>query len=572
MEDKRTLLAFLIIGLILILLPYYYEWAGLTSSPPPETEQLSPSEKQSSPSEGRTDLEPKEKPEGKAAGPLEIDSKEKGDEEALMPSFQKEGFVPREITVRTPLQKLVFSTAGGVLISCQLSDYSRMDGRQVELVPDGGRELRIFLKKRSSDAEQDLENVEFIPTMAQNELIVSKGEQRTLRLVAELKEGQRIERNMTFYGDQYGFDLEVAYKGFDEDARLFLVWNKGIAFAEKEPEIDLRAAQVYAYLNRELTKIQVKDEEETWNDKGLLQWAGVRNKYFLSALAPRGDGRYWVLLRGRGQGKAVMPDYTYEVGTRLDRSGTWKTLVYLGPLDYEELAQYQLELEQAIDLGWPVVRQISWLLLVIFKATHRIIPNYGWIIVLFAVVIKLLVYPLTHKTYESTAKMQALQPKIAALREKYKNDQQRLSKETMKLYKEEGVNPLGGCLPLLLQMPIFFALYRIFGNTIELRQAPFILWITDLSLPDELIVAGFSLHVLPLLMAVSMLIQQKMTMKDPKQAFMVYLMPVMMIFIFWKMSSGLVLYWTIFNLLTIGQQVLINRFKEGQPAPAPVRR
>ncbi|MBC9890596.1 MAG: membrane protein insertase YidC, partial [Opitutae bacterium] len=164
-------------------------------------------------------------------------------------------------------------------------------------------------------------------------------------------------------------------------------------------------------------------------------------------------------------------------------------------------------------------------------------------------------------SYESMAKMQQLQPKMAALREKYKNDNQRLSRETMKLYKEEGVNPLGGCLPMLLQMPIFFALYNVFSSTIELRQAPFVLWIDDLSQPDVIEFGGFELHVLPLLMAGSMFVQQKMTMKDPKHAFLVYLMPVFMIFIFWSISSGLVLYWTIFNVLSIGQQYLINRIK-----------
>jgi len=137
----------------------------------------------------------------------------------------------------------------------------------------------------------------------------------------------------------------------------------------------------------------------------------------------------------------------------------------------------------------------------------------------------------------------------------------------MKLYKEEGVNPLGGCLPLVLQMPIFISLYNLFGKTIELRQAPFILWINDLALPDEVLIGGFGLHVLPLLMAGSMFVQQKMTMKDPKQAVLVYMMPVMMIFIFWTMSSGLVLYWTIFNVLTIGQQLLVNYYKK-EAAPS----
>lgn len=132
----------------------------------------------------------------------------------------------------------------------------------------------------------------------------------------------------------------------------------------------------------------------------------------------------------------------------------------------------------------------------------------------------------------------------------------------MKLYQEEGINPLGGCLPMLLQMPIFFALYNVFSNTIELRQAPFMLWIQDLSLPDEVILGGLGIHVLPLLMAVSMFFQSKMTMKDPKQAVLVYLMPVMMIFIFWTLSSGLVLYWTVFNVLSIAQQWLTERLRK----------
>ena len=202
--------------------------------------------------------------------------------------------------------------------------------------------------------------------------------------------------------------------------------------------------------------------------------------------------------------------------------------------------------------------------MVVFVATYDFVPNYGVVIILLAIAIKILVYPLTHKSYESMAKMQQLQPKMAALKEKYKNDNQRLSRETMKLYKEEGVNPLGGCLPMLLQMPVFFALYSVFNSTIELRQAPFFLWITDLSKPDVLPLGGFDLHVLPLLMAGSMFVQQKMTMKDPKQAMLVYMMPAFMIFIFWSISSGLVLYWTMFNVLSVGQQHLINRLKDSK--------
>ncbi|HIG52608.1 MAG TPA: membrane protein insertase YidC [Candidatus Handelsmanbacteria bacterium] len=360
----------------------------------------------------------------------------------------------------------------------------------------------------------------------------------------------------------------MRYEGFDDDTEAILAWENGIAFTEREPDIDLPETRAFAYINEERLELLLGDgEAETLSDKGAVKWAGIRNKYFLISYIPSdSEQRTSVFLSGDRQGTRLLPDYSIQIGRRLERSGSWKSTVYLGPLDYDELIDYNAELEQTIDFGWPIVSQVSRFLLILLIAAHQYIPNYGWLIILFALVIKIIVYPLTHKTYESAARMQELQPKITALREKYKNDNQRLSRETMNLYKEEGVNPLGGCLPLLLQMPIFMSLYNLFGKTIELRQAPFTLWIQDLSLPDELFIAGFGLHVLPLLMSVSMFVQQKMTMKDPKQAMLVYMMPVMMIFIFWSMSSGLVLYWTIFNVLTIGQQLLVNYFKKDAAA------
>jgi YidC/Oxa1 family membrane protein insertase len=554
MEDKRTLLAFLLIGLILLLVPYYSDWMGI--SPHKNTPKI-PEQSNS------TDQSVQELPLPVQSPVESISSGQKTLSEAF--SAVDSLFTPRDITVRTPLQKLTFSTAGGILLSAQLHKYRRIDGREVELVPSGGKGFAIYLNRLGVD--EDLSGIEFIPD--KQELIISEGEKGNLRFAANLTGGRRLERALTFYSDRYGFDMDIAFHGFDEDTEATLVWDKGIPLTEKIPQTDIDQTQCLAYFNESLTKIQVgSNAEKSWEDKGALKWVGVRNMYFLSALVLQSDGRYSARLKGKRTQQNFIPDYSYEVGTRLNGEGPWKNQVYLGPLNYDELIRYQDDLEQAIDFGWPVVRQISRFLLVLFKAAYRFIPNYGWIIVLFAVAIKILVYPLTRKTFESTSKMQEIQPKIAALREKYKNDQQRLSRETMKLYKEEGVNPLGGCLPLLLQMPVFFALYNLFGRTIELRQAPFIFWIKDLSLPDEIIVAGYGIHVLPFLMALSMLVQQKMTMKDPKQAFMVYAMPVVMIFIFWKMTSGLVLYWTVFNLLTIGQQLLVDFFKK----PALVQR
>jgi YidC/Oxa1 family membrane protein insertase len=168
------------------------------------------------------------------------------------------------------------------------------------------------------------------------------------------------------------------------------------------------------------------------------------------------------------------------------------------------------------------------------------------VIIIFSILIKIILHPLTKKSYQSMSEMQYVQPEMTQLREKYKNDPQRLNKEMMKLYKEHGINPLGGCLPTLLQMPLLFALFNVFRSTIQLRGEPFILWMTDLSLPDTLFTLNFSIpflgnsvHVLPFLMGATMIWQSKMTMTDPKQKAMIYLMPVFMIFIFYSLPSGL---------------------------------
>ncbi len=569
MEDKRTLLAFLFIGLIFLLLPYYNEWFGLNPKPLPPSQESVPqesvpevapvAEEQAEPERTRGPESAEQLlSEGEGPAPIKPQAVERV-ESAESPVFISEDRVDT-IVVQTPLQRVGFSTKGGTIVSCELLKYRDIDGSVIELLPPTGRGLGIHLQR--ANYREDISSAEFVAN--QSSLQVGPGEEQSLIMVAQLGGGRRLEKVLTFNGDRYGFDLQVRYEGFDDDTEAILTWENGIAFTEREPEIDLPEMRAFAYINEERVELKVDDgESDELEDKGLLKWAGIRNKYFLISCVPADrEQRSLVVLQGNHQGANLLPDYSFQVGRRLERSGSWHNTIYLGPLNYDELVGYEAELEQAIDFGWPIVSQISRFLLILFIATHQYIPNYGWIIVVFAVVIKILVYPLTHKTYESAAKMQELQPKITALREKYKNDNQRLSRETMKLYKEEGVNPLSGCLPLLLQMPIFIALYNLFGKTIELRQAPFILWIQDLSLPDELLIGGFGLHILPLLMAVSMLIQQKMTMKDPKQAVLVYMMPVLMIFIFWSMSSGLVLYWTIFNVLTIGQQLLVNHFKK----------
>ena len=551
MDDKRTLIAFLLIGVIILLMPYYSEWLGISSpaSKHPSSSQEIPSSSSSGPtpsSGSRTnssfaDVTP----------PVQQGS-------TLAASENRSSFAPTDIVVNTPIQKITLSTAGGTITSVQLPKFTKYGNKTlVELVPPGGRGLVLTVTQ--GDKEIDFSTVEFLPD---NDMInLLPGQQATLHMVAQLGEGVSVEKILHFHSDHYGIETEISYSGFNEDSEVFLGWGGGIGRTEKSEETDVSDMHALAFMNEDLTELKLKkdDAEQKWDDKGQLKLTGIRNKYFLTALAPLDEGHSRVFLNGKHAGLEV-PNFSYRMGTRMGSSGKWKNLLYLGPLDYEELSSYHKELERAMNLGWPVIRQLSALLMAVFVAAYNYIPNFGWVIILFATAIKALVYPLSQKSFESASKMQQLQPKLIAMKEKFKSDPQRLSRETMKLYKEEGINPLGGCLPMLLQMPIFFSLYNVFSNTIELRQAPFILWIDDLSRPDEVLIAGFGLHVLPLFMAVSMFVQQKMTMKDPKQAALVYLMPIMMIFIFWKLSSGLVLYWTIFNLLSIAQQWLTVKF------------
>ena len=575
MEDKKTLLAFLLIGLILLAIPYYYEIVGLGPEPIAEEEDIP------APTEVKRPAAPLRIEEPAApATTTSTPPTPPSDSVRPAPAGQRLSstttaapvFVAREVKVNTPLQQLVFSTAGGVLTSAELLEYKKLSGEVVNLVPYGGKGLALSLV--GGGKETDLSGVEFVPD--RDVIEIGPQEEATLRMRAELGNGKVIEKVFRFSADRYGSEMELNYLGFSSEPLLFLGWENGIANTEEKPGGDLPGGFVgaqeilsLAYLNGErLTSNDRDDDEPMLAEKGKLRWAGVANQYFFLALAPLDPGHYSLELYPQEGGQLFnWEGYSFRVGTRLSGSGSFRTLVYPGPLDYEELKSYEVELEQGIDLGFPIIKDISKVLLLVFLAIKDITQlNYGWVLILFAIAIKILVYPLTKKSYKSMAKMQQVQPKIAALREKYKNDNQRLSQATMKLYKEEGVNPIGGCLPMLLQMPIFFALYSLFYN-IELRQEPFTLWITDLSRPDEIMIGDFGLHVLPLLMAGSMLIQQKMTMKDPKQAFLVYLMPAFLLYIFWSLPSGLVLYWTVFNILQIAQQVYTNRSEVSAVTP-----
>ena len=228
------------------------------------------------------------------------------------------------------------------------------------------------------------------------------------------------------------------------------------------------------------------------------------------------------------------------------------------------LKQLNIGAEKIVDFGWfdIIAKPMLWGMNWADTFTH----NYGIDIILLTVLIKLIFYPLSVKSYKSMKEMQKMQPIVAKLKEKYKDDKEKLNKEMMEIYKTKGVNPLGGCLPMVIQIPVFFALYRVLMGAIEFRHAPFVFWIKDLASPENLFtlsVAGFSLplRVLPLIMGITMVIQQKMqpTSVDPMQEKMMLFMPVVFTFLFWGFPTGLVLYWLVNNVISIGQQYYINK-------------
>ncbi len=487
------------------------------------------------------------------------------------------------ISVTTPLYHITLSTAGAEIVSVRLLEYET-DGEPVELIAardDGGA---LAVRLAGEDEALRLGGVRFDPYLpGRREAIAGgteirldpgKGE-KTIVFRAEAENGRRIERYYTFTPDSYVFRSGVRYTAQDYPFVRQVEWSMGPGLVATEPDRsdDYSSFRANIRLGDEFHKKKRGDFTEEFS--GVLHWAALKTKYFTAILLP---------LEPIGAEVEISSDKqefmttsirlaAAERGGRVDQAID----VYMGPLDYELLKDMNRgSLEKNVDIGFDtlkIFKPVSWAILWSLLALYKFIPNYGIVILIISIFTKVLFYRLTHKSFKSMRDMQALQPKIAAIKEKYKDDKQKLSKETMRLYKEGGVNPLGGCLPMVLQMPVFLALFNVLRNTIELRRAPFFGWMDDLSrqdvlfeLPFSLPVIGSAFSVLPILMGVGMLLQSKIggsiagpssTMTQPKA--MTYMMPIVFTFLFYRMPSGLVLYWLVNTVLSVAQQYYINK-------------
>ena len=472
----------------------------------------------------------------------------------------------KTITVENELYTAVVSSnGGGSLLSFSFKNYLNIEGQGVNLINKSNKE-NLSIKFKDLDGE----NVKlFGPWRYDNSF--SGGEiyrPQSLEFSIDVFPGKRIVKTLTFYPDSYLVDVSINMGNVAD--RIFggaysFGWYGGLVPSEENEKDDLVYFNSIVYQGGELVDLKVKEgESETTSFNGATDWVAVRTKYFITSIMPDNPGDVVsAFMSGTNSGRDI-----YDIALTFPATEPTALSLYLGPLEYDKIKSINRELEKTMNFGWGPIRPISRGVLFVLKKLHNIIPNYGYVLILFSFAVKLLVYPLTKKSYQSTAAMQQLQPEIAALKEKHGSNPQKLNQATMKLYKEKGVNPLGGCLPMLLQMPLLFALFQVFRTTIELRAEPFIWWIKDLSAPDAVFTLPFSIpiygsHVaiLPILMVVSMFIQQRMmsggAAQQPQQKTMQYFMTGFFFLMFNTFPAGLNLYYTLFNVLTIAQQKLI---------------
>ncbi|HEX7344387.1 MAG TPA: YidC/Oxa1 family insertase periplasmic-domain containing protein, partial [bacterium] len=304
--------------------------------------------------------------------------------------------------------------------------------------------------------------------------------------------------------------------------------------------------------------------------EGETHWVAQRGKYFEVAMRPVSGAAQGVKFGIEAQpliGNQRPKVFSMALVMKEDlgaEAGDFS--IYCGPIDRKLLAQFHPQLEATMNWGWKIIEPFSKMILWSLKALHEFIPNYGVVLIVFSIIIKVVLWPLTAKSTKSMSRMAALQPKMKELQEKYKATPERLNKAMMQLYKDEKVNPFSGCWPMLLQMPLLYGLFIVFRSTIELRRAPFMLWIQDLSMPDvvahlpfNIPMYGSAVAILPVAMGVTQFLMSKAMITDPKQKIQVYFMPIFMVLIFNTLPSGLNLYYALFNLWSYLQQVMLKK-------------
>ncbi len=489
---------------------------------------------------------------------------------------------PKDIKVETDNYTAIFSTKGAALKSFQLKGYQN---ECTECTDDIYPKIKNFVtgqkqqpKEKSKalievvtlnesmpyplaitfpeSAAEVTANSVYNADVSKLDLQSSKEKQRLV--FSRIFNGKiKVEKIFTFNPDNYSIDLDVKVTNLTDTPMTQIPHLNWYQYVDPKQEEDSYSHEgPVAYVSKSIKREKVSDIATEKSFGPDVSWGGFEKKYFMAAIIPQDpsltsinmskDSNNMVLIDLK-RAKSIIPP---------DQSGLFSYALFIGPKDYTLLKKQGISLEEAIEFDSfiPGLKWLSIALLFFVKFLHQYFNNYGVAIIILTLLIKLIFWPLGNISYRSMKEMQKLQPKIEELKEKYKNDKNKIGQETMALYKSHKVNPMSGCLPILIQIPVFIGLYNTLLYAIELRHSPFFWWIQDLSAKDPY-------YITPIIMGATQFIQQKMTptVGDPMQAKIMLLMPIVFTFIFLNFPAGLVIYWLLNNVLSIGQQYYINK-------------
>jgi YidC/Oxa1 family membrane protein insertase len=479
------------------------------------------------------------------------------------------GRIAKTITVDTPLYRVKLSENGAAVTSFVLKNYRETvheDSPLKELLPQENP-IETVLIGFAGKSLPGLDNAVF-STNVNVETVNIKDSVQEVTFSWKSDRGVLVEKTYKFSPDSYLIGLDIAIKnGSDQTIQdqLFVALTSTVPNDTRMYGFEGPSALI----DKNLEEVKIKNIADQNTYAGNVKWVTLQDRYFMMSVIPEqvGEASMRLYLKGDDliEAQYTLPDGAIGPGTQ----HTYPYLLFFGPKSMDILGAAGHSLKKALNFGMfdILAKPCVWLM----NRLYSVIPNYGIAIIILTILIKGVLWPLGSKSYKSMSEMKKIQPLMKEIREKHKNDKKKMNEEVMSLYRTYKINPLGGCLPMVVQLPVFFALYRMLYQAIELRHAPFFLWIDDLSAPDRLFrfdIANvpfmeppYGIPVLTIVMGATMLLQQKMSppMGDPTQAKMMMFMPLIFTVIFINFSAGLVLYWLVNNVLSISQQYYIQK-------------
>ena len=524
---------------------------------------------------------PAERPTREAGGEERGGLREPGEAVVPEPGGERGARLPGEgdrerlVTVQTPLYHIVFTSRGAAIRSIQLPAYESFAHEgPVELVPPGVERVLAGTWQRGPGSEQlDLTRLSYEVSPRDGLRLGEGGGPRSLTFRYEHPTQPFVsEVRYTFSSDSYVIGVEGQLPASDR-AAIFVDLGPGLAINELKDDDERR---LMAFSSNHVDEgvrsrpfAKVKEPEAV---PGPLRWAAVKSKYFVEVvLAGDGEGEGGSLAGIWAEPVPGTGRVAVRVGMPMGEDGRYAYRAFLGPIDRDLLVGVGDDLHEVNPIGLPIFRPIIRPFVAVALWTMRMLHDhlrlsYGWVLIVIGLLIRVVLWPLNQKAMRSQLKNMAAAPLMEEIRRKYKDDPQKAQQETLRLYKEQGINPLAGCVPLLIPWPMLIALFFVFQNTIQLRGQSF-MWLADLSAPDPL-------YILPIFLAVSMFVLQWISMRamaaaNPQMKMMMYILPLVMLWIFWRLASGLNLYYATFNLAMIPQQILIARERRKAQAAGP---